>query len=190
MDTQNLVSQLDGRRFSALDVRHGATIDQDTLTNILNKTEPPLELCSEAPGRGRRRHYCLIDVYQIALHARLVAITKDAAWSSRSLNALLFGTEWIEGEAPAPGMEALKDSHCEAIRGADALYWHRDLTDPYFLAAPLLRTQPARLGKLESFRGRIDPSFPMGVLLNVTAYLHGVDQVLAESETIGGTGDE
>ena len=78
-------------RFSANDVTRATGISQSRLTNILSKY--PLILCSDSPGQGRPRQFCLIDAYQIAIMAKLVELTGDVGFAAHNSNYLLFG--WV-----------------------------------------------------------------------------------------------
>ncbi len=83
------VKDLAGRTYSADEVIAACGITGDMLTNYLSKSG--IELCSESPGRGRSRQFCLIDVYLIALLSRLGAKTRNVKWTASALNYLTFG---------------------------------------------------------------------------------------------------
>ncbi len=137
-------TSLDGQLFSAADVMKAAGITQHTLTNYLSKTS--LELCSTTLGQGRARRYCLIDVYQISLLARLSRLIKSVAWVADALNYLLF-VDWetrefikVLNSTGTNGVEYCKDDIaifkrqlCSSISSAPEPYTNRDLLNPTFL---------------------------------------------------------
>lgn len=190
MDTKETLDYLDGRRFSAAELKLAAGIDQGTLSNYTTKTE--LILCSEPLGQGRGRQFCLIDVYQIALLRRMVGMTRDAIWSAAALNYLLFIEPEMEalacdlsgkGSLSAEQVEAIVSHEvCRNIRAANRVYWHRDILDPYFMSATELAIV-TRMPRLDfGRRGDLDfgAAWDSGMIWNVTSHLRAVDERLAQ----------
>lgn len=60
-----------------------------------------LDLCSEAPGRGSPRLFCLMDVYMLALLREIVPLTNNGTLGARDVNRLVFSCD-PEDEPPLP----------------------------------------------------------------------------------------
>ena len=90
--------------FSAAHVAYAAGCSEDAIANYIFKNH--LYLCSDAPGRGKRRKYPLIDVLQLALMAALVSLSRDAEGSARICDDSLFmAIDQLFVEAEAQGRE-------------------------------------------------------------------------------------
>lgn len=79
---------LERATFRAAQVAYAAGCSEDALANYIFKNN--LYLCSDAPGRGKRRKYPLIDILQITLMAALVSLSRDAEGSARICDDSLF----------------------------------------------------------------------------------------------------
>lgn len=83
-----VITNLSDRTYSAADVAHAAGCSEHALTNYISKNR--LELCSEAPGQGRRREFPIIDVFQVALMTAVVGLCHNAPQSALVCNGELF----------------------------------------------------------------------------------------------------
>lgn len=132
-DGQRRVDYLDGRRFSASQVKEAASINEHTLTNLINKSD--IILCSERPGQGRARQFCLIDVYQLSLVREMVKATNDVSWSVHNANFVLFSyasEAYVTRDNPFGSTERLisevdtaRAKMCKSIKNAPAEYYTR-----------------------------------------------------------------
>ena len=191
MDENETLMLLDGCRFPAAAVMRAAGIDQNTLTNYLSKSS--LELCSESPGQGRARHYCLVDVYQIALLSKLSRLSGSVAWSAGALNMLLFleaDLKLFAKELIAKATSRRDHEHaayrrevCDRLAAAPEAYSWRDATEPYFLYARLeninLNLPSVKCLRRSDF-GFMGMSFLGGIVWNMTWSLLEVDNRLID----------
>src|SRR5687768_1718002 len=131
------VSSLAHHSFPARAVANAAGISGDVLTNYLTKSG--LELCSVSRGQGKPRDFLLIDVYQIALMARLVRYVGRVSECAKALNNLLF-------ERPSDDAWLLSDEFifhqvqrvmalARDVSAAHPVYWTRHLSNPWFIRA-------------------------------------------------------
>lgn len=134
------------KRYSAAQLVGATEISGDVLTNYLSKTD--LRLCSESSGRGRARQFCLIDVYLVALMARLTHLTGKAKWSALALNSFLFsevdGQSFVahkQNRAPPNDQDderyadQLAAKFCIDIGRAPEPFWYRESLNPWFFFA-------------------------------------------------------
>ena len=197
---------VNGRRFPAAAVLEAAEIKGPNLNNYLSKT--PLELCSRSSGQGKARQFCLIDVYQISLLARLASLTGNVQRIAVELNALLWrdveeAAAQVAAREPGfvklPRLERIRrmglapideDQHrhrfCADVFNAPALYHHRcNLPMTYHHygdSEPLyIYSDDLVLGLRVGPNPAVhDPLFPDGFIVNVTRLLSGVDLRLGQ----------
>ncbi|MGU9978771.1 hypothetical protein ACJ4V0_01900 [Phreatobacter sp. HK31-P] len=167
------VEHLATRTYSAGEVIHACDITGDMLTNYISKSG--IELCSPAPGRGRSRQFCLIDVYLIALLSRLGAITRNVKWTAQALN-------WLT--SPCRSLLATD------IQAAEPLFWTRAFPESagtYIALADQLDIEmngPLRIITAEKAAALVQASF--GSYLNLTITLGQVDKRLTDFINGGG----
>jgi len=174
---------LNGRRFTVDAVLVAAAISEDTLSNYL-RSNVGLELCSDSPGRGRSRQFCLVDVYQLALLGAFARLTSRVFFVAKDLNSiLLLGPgEMIAAERDRDRRgitDDLSDSEvwslfCKDIYRTPRLYHHRDTAAPLFVYS-----DPSGI----SFNAgpnpfTSDPGFHNGIVVNATYLFAAVDQSL------------
>lgn len=185
------VATLSNFRFSAHDVCAAVGISGDVLTNYLTKTR--VVLSSASPGRGRQREFCLIDVYQLALLADLVRLTRDAPWSARALECLIFqgnlfthsaseevsATLWgrWQDQKPRPPVNL-----CAEILHAHPMFWSRPTNRNWLVFGEFedVATQVHRLSLIQAGSASFLTFQRMGVFFNATKRLADVDGALLE----------
>lgn len=147
---------LNGRRFSAAEIVNAAAdsahMTQHTLTNLLTKSD--LLLCSDSEGKGKARQFCLVDVYQLVVTAKLAELTGNVRRAAEAANFMLLPRLGPQAQSVA-ALRRLHESGCEgngwlseedrnAIEEARQLYrtstthlpecyTHRDLDNPLYL---------------------------------------------------------
>jgi hypothetical protein len=176
----SLLRQLQGRHFTAQHIRDVVSISQTALTNYLTKTDIHRGLCSESLGQGKARVYCLVDVYHLALFSLLMEHTSDASSWAYELNELLLGDYSFiskivpRDESLEEKLRTYKRQLCQDVTKAHPMYWHRE-GEPVFIWSGL-RTGFVTAGTEHEFKQR----FVGGIAVNVTKYLHQVDDLLDE----------
>lgn len=203
------VARLAQMRFSAQNIIAATGSTDDVLTNFLTKAKPIL--CSESPGRGRAREYCLIDAYQFALWTRLTQLTRKANWSARALESLLFekvSDSDIENaeevptansgwrlEATRPDDERreqvnhLRGQFCANIASAPPLYWSRPgygVRPTFYIVVDPIDIEAGRYGihLVLGDDGIGRSSFGRdGIFIHATALLKRVDDCLLNLTT-------
>ncbi len=170
---QETLKKLNGQRFLADAVMAAARIDGDTLTNYTRKTE--LSLCSESL-QGRPRHFCLVDVYQLALMAQIASVTRAPKIIAHGLNDLLF-IEMVILSQPEERPQ-IKGRVCADIFAAPKPYWHRDLKRPIFASS---FGRGASIDWDHSFPEFDDPMYATQLVMNMTYVLHNVDGALFDA---------
>lgn len=164
-------------------------MDQHTLTNYITKSE--LDLCSPPSGQGRARQFCLIDVYQLVLMAKLARLCGQVFFVARWLNMLLWedvleqaiaeeikrqpkGRHWLEvlKQSDFPDEIQTKKKWCKNIKTTPKLYHHRDKKEPIYIYTDSL------LSGLSSGSPFTDLLFHEGVVVNATFALSLADSTL------------
>ena len=181
-------------RFPASTVCKAAEVTSSMLENFALKAG--LVLCSQSPGRGRARQYCLIDVYQIRIMAELVALTGNARWSARALNdylgqvfvparigAIKIGFSTL-GWSGAPDIRNQFEDLCVNPDRAPPLYLERVPFSPWLLWTSK-RCVDRSEGQLIELRGEVlleNLAFEnSGYLVNVSRLLDEVDRRLLDA---------
>lgn len=81
-----ILARLNGRTFDQDDLTQ-IGLTSDTVINYERKTG--LRLCSEQPGRGRSRKFCLMDVYLLRLTNEIVIMTGSVIAAVKAVDELL-----------------------------------------------------------------------------------------------------
>lgn len=185
---------LDGRRYTAAQVMRATGINSHTLTNYLSKSD--ILLCSESPGQGRARQFCLIDVYQLGMLRLLSAVTGNVAWSTRALDYLLFvdaelaevARTWPKISISDTYFNQVRDRFCMSVFDAPEPYHHRDANDPIMITADyyvfLLDKATLDWSKRSEAICHLG-DFTGGLMWNMTAQLIQFDQALARELNLG-----
>jgi hypothetical protein len=181
-------------KFPASTVCKAAEVTSSMLENFALKAG--LVLCSQSPGRGRARQYCLIDVYQIRIMAELVALTGYARWSARALNdylgqvfvparigAIKIGFSTL-GWSGAPEIRNQFKDLCVNIDRAPPAYLERIPFSPWLLWTSK-RCVDRSEGQLIELRGEVlleNLAFEnSGYFVNVSRLLDEVDRRLLDA---------
>ncbi len=197
------LQSLSRRRWTTAELVAGAGITYDAFTNYLRTS---LKLRGKTEGRGKARTYPLIDVYQIAMLARLSKLTGRLAWSAEALNGAImieaevrslfsdpavrqaFGARaGAEGQADNRSQEQIEADRLaelsNSIFAAPQPYHWRDSGRPFFVFASewnLSMDNPIiECGHKDSV-GILGESDTGGVYLNMTNILMSVDRRLRD----------
>jgi hypothetical protein len=111
---------LNARTFTMTQLTAGLNqVSPSTILNYTNKNG--LDLCSETPGRGSAREFCLMDAYMLALVREIAGLTGDAQSAVNQVNALAFGRGAISRRTRARKKREFRiDPHA-----AHEMFWHR-----------------------------------------------------------------
>ncbi|GEM_PF-6689902 len=135
-DTQqrdDIISFLDGTPVNASEFCLASLIKANTLNNYLTKTN--LELCSEKPGRGKARNFCLIDCYELVLLDKLVKRIKDYEVAAMAVNEMTYEIPrqlMMAGQQSFKTDRDMKSAFCRSAFNAMPEYWMRDFENPFF----------------------------------------------------------
>jgi hypothetical protein len=192
VDGDDYLSRLEKASWTTAQLVAGAEITYDAFTNYMRSD---LLFASKSAGRGKARAFPLIDIYQVALLARLSKLTGKLAWSAGALNyAILIdaeirwlGPDFLDGR-PRKDQCSIHDVHSDrlaevatSIYAAPPPYHHRDALRPYFIFAQERDLTHGRTiiecGQKGDI-GVLDSTDAGGVYINMTATLRAVDRRL------------
>lgn len=144
--------RLNGVRLTAKQLAAAAGVTDDTLTNYISKHR--LQFASPTVSQGRRRSFCLIDLYQVALLNACSLLTANTTRCAKTLGSLLLGPAFHaidqavvaddvkhgrkERSKPDPEKASkiivsfLYEASIDA-RNAQIIYAARDLAKPFYL---------------------------------------------------------
>ena len=171
------------RTFSAADVMTAADVTADQLDLFQRKAG--LVLCSDPPGRGRARRFCLLDVYLVTLMGRLTRLTGSQSWSAASLGYAVYPPfpATMQGSPLHRGadLDQRRADLCADIRAAHPLFWTRSWhSQPWIVFAEdshvskgIFGVEVANVADLDALVHRRE-----GYFLNVTRLLDAVDKRL------------
>jgi hypothetical protein len=172
-----LVKKLNGRRF-VMDDLQVVGLSAETVENYIHKSK--LLMCSENPGRGRARKFCLLDVYLLALKSHIVVMTGSALAASKALKELVLEPLQSELSFKKPTEAKIAeylDEVCDEITIGPQLFYERGLSHWYIYTSTIEHGFKAAIG-FDPMNDRELLTQARCMFLNVTTILEGVDRHL------------
>lgn len=198
-DARDLLSFLDGKRFTARQLCDAAQVSTDALTNYTRKQG--LVLFSESPGQGRARQHCLADIYVAAVIGKLADLTGktkqviEVVWDVfchrevvRRAQDRKAGDADVSPEEYVDAFAEFADAVCADVSQAGGWLAARQRENPFFLF--LIPSEQHRHGYAWFLEPAHNTSWFLeheaAVFVNLTALFSAVDLRLVQSIQRGG----